>query len=1593
MDSKFGVNLKTTGSSGTDKAKVGAGQSKLSNVNDIKTMFDGDKSSVSNLNLGTDYKEKVKTSRSVEGKSDDLSFFSQFKFNIDVNKNTTMEVTGEEDRLSRQKESVPTKVVKVTDSVDSLQNEPQCVKSKVYSGNKPFQASKENKFIKQSESENKGLLAIDKQQASSSLQAHLAILRTRPGSGGSKNLQTGTNLTEATTTDKKQSTQTSVDQPWKKSAGTAATDCPKPWIKKTDNESTTSRIKAWEQTKHKMVEKSESSSSDKRLSGNLSPRSKDSGQDFGLALNKKTEDSSPNFRSNYSRQSSSESSASSISSPRLSIRKSMSNVSPTTRSFSPVNLRQQISEEPKPEWMNKSKELVGKFQTKLKKPTDEISESSTNNRPNEACSSHSVGSRSATKTNTTTTTRLVSSSNVKGDASWRRNEPPTNSKPTGKVTAKLTKEPLRNRESLPDSDSSSSSVDIKAKQYVARKMSSEQLQRIKGKFENDSSEQKTQKPKLEIHTAKNLLERKDSLEKLKSPEIKTDKCKTLKSLQQDGKLPKIRDRISALNQGQGEIVRARISSSESSDKPAEEYHDIEGFEVYQEGKGNDWPTTSESEDENMYEYIPATDPSKVSSTAHKRTSSVPNRRLGLKRKGNVRPSFDTNEPNDSSSELTTSSKEGTMESIDDRAAVDADVEEYNSDSSNSGIYEPISGDIARLIKSHDVGSQEDLPPQLPPDRVKKKNKKGIFKQFKQKLQQPKSNTDPTLSKVSSAPALTGSGSTGLLKKVGKMMKRNKSSDNQTTAFGEEFGVCQSEDSSDNQEESIYEDEPIHMKPCQQDIPYIDHDELSAGSDYEDEISSKADCVVPPPPPRPPPPPPPSGPPLPPRISTASSGKHLTPSPQDDDIQPVLPPRNRVSGNFSLETVVPIGQGVGSPPPCVNRNSFTATKDSYLHGHHVLDNRLSSTSSSDESHLNQDDYIKPDPPTGIRPDSEDQALPIPPALHRNKGKEPLDKRPSSGYVKYKDVCRQPEGNAVTAPFNHLMMYKSQLQLDKEDEEELYIDLSNDSQLYGSRARRYSTKFESEPLYQCYHRDMISRSSAKNTAQPSCELSDEETESGDSIYEVLPDIEELEESNSKPDRPKLSTLEMFGKTGSVLRALWCEMPEVKESGILDSVTSHERKIQESMFEIITSEASYLKSLNVLIDVFLMSQEFSSEHSHKCVITRQERHVLFSNVGAVREASEKFLSDLEERWQQSVFITDICDIIQKNASQRFECYVRYCSNQTFQERATQELMKRPEFEEAVRRLERDPMCQGLPMISFLLLPMQRITRLPLLVDAICHRLDPATERHRSAKKALDALNRVVRKCNDGARRMQQTEQMCHLVQNLEFKVKEIPLISASRYLVKQGELTRVMTEASKGLFGKGKASKQSVFVYLFNDIFLISKRKGNNIYSVTDYANRNAVHVENIEHPEKGFKNLFRVVLLENYDQRQVEMVFSCKSTSDKSRWIDALSPAATESENEKIYEEWDCPQVQCIRNYSAQEPDELTLEESDVVNVFKKMTDGWYEGERIRDGERGWFPANCTVEIVNSHVRARNLRLRYRLMQASEEFREVYNKAKS
>ncbi|XP_029571974.1 rho guanine nucleotide exchange factor 26-like [Salmo trutta] len=233
---------------------------------------------------------------------------------------------------------------------------------------------------------------------------------------------------------------------------------------------------------------------------------------------------------------------------------------------------------------------------------------------------------------------------------------------------------------------------------------------------------------------------------------------------------------------------------------------------------------------------------------------------------------------------------------------------------------------------------------------------------------------------------------------------------------------------------------------------------------------------------------------------------------------------------------------------------------------------------------------------------------------------------------------------------------------------------------------------------------------------------------------------------------------------IRTSWSQLSVVKKSGVSDKLSQEERKRQEAIFELISSEHSYLHSLEVLIRMFQNSAELSD------TMTKTEHHHLFSNITDVCEASKKFFKELEDIHQQNVVIDDISDIVFRHAQSNFDPYITYCSNEVYQQRTLQRLVssKSPVFKEVLTRIEGHPDCRNLPMISFLILPMQRVTRLPLLMDVICQKAPKDSAQYETCKKALQSVSKVVRKCNEGARTMERTEMMYTINSQLDFKIK---------------------------------------------------------------------------------------------------------------------------------------------------------------------------------------------------------------------------------
>ena len=68
-----------------------------------------------------------------------------------------------------------------------------------------------------------------------------------------------------------------------------------------------------------------------------------------------------------------------------------------------------------------------------------------------------------------------------------------------------------------------------------------------------------------------------------------------------------------------------------------------------------------------------------------------------------------------------------------------------------------------------------------------------------------------------------------------------------------------------------------------------------------------------------------------------------------------------------------------------------------------------------------------------------------------------------------------------------------------------------------------------------------------------------------------------------------------------------------------------------------------------------------------------------------------------------------------------------------------KKGQFVEALDELEANPECRSLKFQSFLVLPMQRITRLPLLIGAILKRLEPNSPKYQVCEEALEIVKKV--------------------------------------------------------------------------------------------------------------------------------------------------------------------------------------------------------------------------------------------------------------
>uniref|UniRef100_A0A8C5N098 Intersectin-1 n=1 Tax=Leptobrachium leishanense TaxID=445787 RepID=A0A8C5N098_9ANUR len=271
-------------------------------------------------------------------------------------------------------------------------------------------------------------------------------------------------------------------------------------------------------------------------------------------------------------------------------------------------------------------------------------------------------------------------------------------------------------------------------------------------------------------------------------------------------------------------------------------------------------------------------------------------------------------------------------------------------------------------------------------------------------------------------------------------------------------------------------------------------------------------------------------------------------------------------------------------------------------------------------------------------------------------------------------------------------------------------------------------------------------------------------------------------------------------------WCA-----DLHLLDMLSPMERKRQGYIHELIVTEENYVNDLQLVTEAF-QKPLLESE-----LLTEKEVAMIFVNWKELIMCNIKLLKALRVRKKMSgekMPLKMIGDILTAQLP-HMQPYIRFCSCQlngaALIQQKTDEV---PEFKEFVKRLAMDPRCKGMPLSSFLLKPMQRVTRYPLIIKNI---IENTPENHPDLshlKHALEKAEELCSQVNEGVREKENSDR-------LEWIQAHVQCEGLSEQLV-FNSVTNCLGPRKflhSGKLYKAKSNKE-LYGFLFNDFLLLTQ-----------------------------------------------------------------------------------------------------------------------------------------------------------------------------
>ena len=350
-------------------------------------------------------------------------------------------------------------------------------------------------------------------------------------------------------------------------------------------------------------------------------------------------------------------------------------------------------------------------------------------------------------------------------------------------------------------------------------------------------------------------------------------------------------------------------------------------------------------------------------------------------------------------------------------------------------------------------------------------------------------------------------------------------------------------------------------------------------------------------------------------------------------------------------------------------------------------------------------------------------------------------------------------------------------------------------------------------------------------------------------------------------------------------------VKKSDLDPAAKEEEEKLKLSsksfvsqvFDELIETERSYIERLNVVIEIFL------EPIRERQLLNSFEIVSLFSNIETLISKNEDLLSDLETALELMEKDDSLVPLYSQWVGEIFTfhspilqpVYASYCTNQPTIDSSLRQFKTNSKFASFLRSAMRKPKCQKQDLNSFLISPLQRLCKYPLLLREMIKYTTPISPE----RGALEIGYQAVLTC----------------VENVNQKVKQVEnitkLTEIAMELTNGAKFRDLIVDPSKSFIMKEYmiVNDEIRYIYLFSHLILICKQTPQNLklsrsskiieHLIVHCLILNFVELENSPDSETNF----------TIECNDSTYICKCKNNTQKKIWVNQIKKLIEKAES--------------------------------------------------------------------------------------------------